>query len=60
MKPKVKQTTAILTYRLAGNDKLIQHEYSPKQRKQLYVAQAEIHQHKIDYMVVSFRDIESK
>jgi hypothetical protein len=58
MKPKVKQTTAILSYRLVGNDRVIQHEYSPTQRNMLYKAQADIHKHNIDYMVVSFKDID--
>lgn len=58
MKPQVKQTTAILSYRISGNDKVIQHEYSPAQRKMLHKAQAEIHKHNIDYMVVSFKDID--
>lgn len=58
MKPKVKQTTAILSYRLVGNDKVIQHEYNPDQRDMLHEAQADIHKHNIDYMVVSFKDID--
>ena len=58
MKPKVKQTTAILSYRISGNDRVIQHEYNPDQRDMLHEAQADIHKHNIDYMVVSFKDIE--
>ena len=58
MKPKVKQTTAILSYRLSGNDRVIQHEYSPTQRDMLHEAQVDIHKHNIDYMVVTFKDIE--
>lgn len=58
MKPKAKQTTAILSYRISGNDRVIQHEYSPEQRDMLHEAQAEIHKHDINYMVVSFKDID--
>jgi hypothetical protein len=58
MKQQVKQTTAILSYRVSGNDRVIQHEYSPEQRDMLHEAQADIHKHNIDYMVVSFKDID--
>ena len=58
MKQQVKQTTAILSYRVSGNDRVIQHEYSPAQRDMLHEAQADIHKHNIDYMVVSFKDID--